>query len=194
MTRLSPGSDAAGSAVPPVEVQRSARRKRTVSAHWSGETVVLQVPARMSAREVKRWERELVPKLVAKRNLAASQRAAKSGDAHLETRAHELSRRHLKGAVQPSSITWSSRQNTRWGSATPATGTVRISRRLESAPSWVLDAVIFHELCHLLEANHGPAFRRLERRYPRMAEAQAFLDGAAWALGEPGFSEQDQHQ
>lgn len=155
---------------------------------------MLQVPARMSAREVKRWERELVPKLVAKRNQAASQRAAKSGDAHLETRAHELSRRHLDGAVQPSSITWSSRQNTRWGSATPATGTVRISPRLESAPSWVLDAVIFHELCHLVEANHGPAFRRLERRYPRMAEAQAFLGGAAWASSEPGFSEQDQHQ
>lgn len=175
-------------------MQRSARRKKTVSAHWSGGAVVLQVPARMSAREVKRWERELVPKLVAKRDQARSARAQRSADTHLEDRAQDLSRRHLNGAANPSSIAWSSRQNTRWGSATPATGTIRISHRLASAPTWVLDAVIFHELCHLLEANHGPAFRSLEQRYPRMAEAQAFLDGAAWASDEPGLSDQDQPQ
>lgn len=194
VNRLFSGADDAASKAPEVQVQRSARRKKTVSAHWSGGTVVLQVPARMSAREVTRWQRELVPKLVAKRDRARSAQAHKSTDTHLQDRALELSRRHLGGAAQPTSITWSARQNTRWGSATPATGAIRISNRLQSAPAWVLDAVIFHELCHLLEANHGPAFRNLEQRGPRMAEAQAFLDGAAWASGEPDGSGLDNHQ
>lgn len=172
-----------------MDVQRSARRKKTVSAHWSGETVVLQVPARMSAREVARWEKELVAKLVTKRARASAARSQRSQDDHLHDRARELSRQHLGGQAEPTSITWSTRQNTRWGSATPATGTIRISSRLRTAPSWVLDAVIFHELCHLLEANHGPQFRKLEQRFPGMAKAQAFLDGAAWALGDPESSD-----
>lgn len=176
---------------PPVEVRRSARRKKTVSAHWSGDRVVLQVPARMPAREVGRWEREMVAKLVASRRRNQARSHHRAGDDYLSRRARELSDRHLGGRARPASISWSSRQNTRWGSATPATGTIRISRRLHSVPEWVLDAVIFHELCHLIEAGHGPAFRALESRLPDMERAQAFLDGAAWALSSPPDADVD---
>lgn len=156
-----------------------------MSAHWSGDSVVLQVPARMSAREVKRWETELVAKLVASRSRATAAGRRRSSDEYLGERAQHLSRTYLDGRARPTSITWSSRQNTRWGSATPATGSIRISDRLRSAPEWVIDSVVLHELCHLLEANHGPAFRALEARSPDTAKAQAFLDGAAWALRSP---------
>lgn len=166
-----------------MEVRRSARRRKTVSAHWSGNTVVLQVPARMSKRDVEHWQRTLVDQLVKKRERAAAEQDHRAGNDHVQQRAQRLSHQYLEGRAEPTSVTWSTRQNTRWGSATPATGKIRINSRLRTAPEWVLDAVIFHELCHLVEADHGPAFRKLERRYPRMAEARAFLDGAAWASG-----------
>ena len=42
---------------PKVEVRRSSRRKRTVTAYRERDTIVVLLPARMSARE----ERESIP-------------------------------------------------------------------------------------------------------------------------------------
>lgn len=50
-------------------------------------------------------------------------------------------------------------QRTRWGSCS-ASGTVSLNWRLLLAPSAVLDYVIVHELCHLLQPNHSPRFWR----------------------------------
>jgi len=51
-------------------------------------------------------------------------------------------------------------QRTRWGSCS-ARGTLSFSWRLLLAPSWVLEDVVCHELCHLRVANHSQAFWRL---------------------------------
>ncbi|MCM3686865.1 MULTISPECIES: YgjP-like metallopeptidase domain-containing protein [Kocuria] len=166
---------------PEVVVRRSARRRKTVSAHWSEDTVVLSVPQSATRREIEHWTRELVPRVVERRRREAARGAARRSDDRLLERARELSRRHLDGRARPSDVRWSARQNSRWGSATPATGVLRISAQLQDAPDWVLDFVLVHELVHLLEADHGPRFRELEARYPLADRAQAFLDGAAWA-------------
>jgi hypothetical protein len=96
-----------------------------------------------------------------------------------------LSHRYLDG-VSPTSIRWSSTQTKRWGSCTLATGEIRISERLRVTPAWVLDAVIVHELAHLLEPNHSPRFRELEQRYPRRNDADAFLEGYGLGLAMAG--------
>lgn len=168
---------------PEVVVRRSARRRTTVSAHWSEDTVVLSVPQAATRREIEHWTRELVPRVVERRRREAAKGADRRSDDRLRQRARELSRRHLEGRARPSDVRWSERQNTRWGSATPATGVVRISSQLQDAPEWVLDFVLVHELAHLLEADHSPRFRELEARYPLAEKARAFLDGAAWARG-----------
>jgi hypothetical protein len=49
----------------------------------------------------------------------------------------------------------------------------------------VLDAVIVHELAHLIEPNHSPRFRELETRYPRRREADLFLEGYTLGLHMP---------
>lgn len=171
---------------PEVVVRRSARRRKTVSAHWSEDTVVLSVPGTATRREIEHWTRELVPRVVARRRREAARGAERRSDDRLLRRAQELSRRHLEGRARPSDVRWSGRQSTRWGSATPATGVVRISAQLQDAPEWVLDFVLVHELAHLLEADHSPRFRELEARYPHAGRARAFLDGAAWAQRRAG--------
>jgi predicted metal-dependent hydrolase len=74
-------------------------------------------------------------------------------------------------------------QSTRWGSCTVESGAIRISERLRGAPGYVVDAVLIHELCHLTEPGHTPAFKALVARTPRLAEAEAYLAGMQFALG-----------
>ncbi len=121
------------------------------------------------------------------RRLARHRPHLHASDDHLEQRARALGRRYLDG-VAPSSIRWSASQNKRWGSCTLETGEIRISERLRVAPDWVLDAVIVHELAHLIEPNHSPRFGQLEHRYPRRRDADAFLEGYALGLHMPGAS------
>ena len=54
-------------------------------------------------------------------------------------------------------------QRTRWASCS-SRGTLSFSWRLVLAPPEVLRYVVVHELCHLREANHGPAFWALVER------------------------------
>jgi len=54
-------------------------------------------------------------------------------------------------------------------------GAVRVSRRLADFPPWVLDYVLVHELAHLAEADHSPAFWALVARYPLAERARGFL-------------------
>jgi len=42
-------------------------------------------------------------------------------------------------------------------------------------PAWVLDYVLIHELAHLIEFNHGPAFDAIVARYPKAERARGYL-------------------
>lgn len=165
------GGAARGAGEPVVEVRRSTRRRRTVSAHREGDRFVVLVPARLSAAEERRWVSRMVERL------SESEARRRPSDGELLARATTLSQRYLGGRAVPSSVRWSSNQRHRWGSCTPADGTVRISQRVKGLPGWVLDYVLLHELAHLLEASHGPAFWQLLEPYPRTERARGFLEG-----------------
>jgi predicted metal-dependent hydrolase len=73
-------------------------------------------------------------------------------------------------------------QRSRWGSCS-SKGTLSFNWRLVLAPHEVLDYVVVHEVCHLVEHNHGAAFWRLvARRRPRYREQKAWLDAYGWEL------------
>lgn len=177
---------AASTPEPPagVEVRRSRRRRRTVTAYRDGDTTVVMIPARFTAAQ----EREWVDRMVAR--LTAQDRRRRPGDADLSTRARELSRRYLGGLARPLSVTWAANQNSRWGSCTPADRTIRLSTRLQGMPAWVIDYVLLHELAHLIEQGHGPRFWSLLESYPRTERARGYLEGFAAArdlrIGEDG--------
>jgi predicted metal-dependent hydrolase len=161
---------------PEVEVRASAKRKKTGTAHWSGSRIVVQIPARLRGKERSRFVDELVERLLTQR----PQNAA--GDASLEERSRVLAELYL-GGVQPASVRWVANQRRRWASCSPASREIRVSSRLRQCPEWVIDAVLVHELAHLLEADHSAAFYELANRHPRQHECEMFLDGFALGLG-----------
>ena len=177
----------ATAAPPTVEVRRSARRRRTVSAYRDGDTIIVLVPARLSRTEEKRLVDEMVAK-VSSREARYASSGPRSGDEALTIRAAQLSRDHLEGRARPASVRWVRNMNSRWGSCTTTDGTIRLSHRLQSMPSWVIDYVLVHELSHLLEPGHGPQFWAWVDRYPRTERARGFLDGVAMAAQLPELS------
>jgi hypothetical protein len=48
-------------------------------------------------------------------------------------------------------------QKSRWGSCAPG-GRLSFNWRLVLAPEWVMDYVVAHEVAHIVEPNHSPAF------------------------------------
>ncbi|RFU21904.1 M48 family peptidase [Geodermatophilus marinus] len=165
-----------------VEVRRSTRRRRTVTAYReSGRTVVL-IPAAFTPAEERRWVAQMVAKLQTREE---RRRRSLGGDDDLMARARALSLAHLDGVPEPASVRWVDNQQRRWGSCTPADRSIRLSSRLRAMPEYVVDYVLVHELAHLVEPSHSTAFWALVARYPRAERARGFLEGIEQASGEP---------
>lgn len=169
---------------PRVEVRRSRRRTRTVSAFREDGLIVVVIPARLSAAE----EREWVDKMVERVTTAEHRR--RPSDDELMRRAVQLSRRFLDGLATPLSVRWVDNQNSRWGSCTPADRTIRISDRVRGMPPYVVDYVLLHELTHLLVHGHGPEFWGWLERYPTLQRARGFLEGVS-ATAQLGITDTD---
>jgi predicted metal-dependent hydrolase len=165
------------SPVPVVDVRRSRRRRRTVSAYRAEDgTVVVLLPARMTKAEERHWVATMVARL------ERSEARRRPSDSVLAQRAERLSERYLEGLARPESVRWVDNQQQRWGSCTPADKAIRLSRRLQGMPEWVVDYVLLHELAHLLERSHTRTFWRLVDRYPKAERAKGFLEGVAQAM------------
>jgi predicted metal-dependent hydrolase len=160
---------------PIVEVRRSRRRRRTVSAYREDDRVVVMIPARLSAKEEREWVTTMLERL------EKSEKRRRPSDAGLKRRASELSNRYLGGLARPLTVRWVDNQNSRWGSCTPSDRSIRLSARLQGMPSWVIDYVLVHELAHLIESGHTPAFWAWVDRYPKAERAKGFLEGVACA-------------
>jgi predicted metal-dependent hydrolase len=174
---------------PEVEVRRSARRRRTVDAHREGSTVVVNIPATMSRAQEEHWVEEMLRRLA--RADERRRPGRRAGDGDLVARSDALASAHLDPIAsdgawpRPASVRWTRPMRTRWASCTPADGTIRVSERLRDVPGWVLDHVLVHELVHLREPHHGPAFRAAEAAYPRSERAIGYLEGLAAGAGLP---------
>jgi predicted metal-dependent hydrolase len=158
-----------------VEVIRSPRRRKTVEARKVGEVLRVSIPASMTAAEEQRWVDEMVKRM---------ERRKLTDRVDLAGRAEALASRY--DLRRPRVIRWVDNQEWRWGSCTPADGTVRISSRLAREPSWVLDYVIVHELAHLSVPRHDSRFWNVVRRYPLAERARGFLIARGLEYGVDG--------
>ncbi len=155
-----------GSHAVPFEVRviRSPKRRKTAEARLVDSVLEVRIPGRSSVAE----ERDFVEHF-----LARFERTSAASSIDVERRAAQLARRY--DLPRPASIRWVDNQRHRWGSCTPADGAIRLSNRMARFPPWVVDYVIVHELAHLVEADHGPAFRALVDRYPQAERARGYL-------------------
>ena len=136
-----------------------------------GETVICKVDLAMMHDSG--GPRRVKPML---ERLERSEKRRRPSDAGLKRRAAELSSRYLGGLARPETVRWVDNQGSRWGSCTPADRAIRLSRRLEGMPSWVIDYVLVHELMHIPQPNHGPRFWRLvEAVCPEFRAAERWL-------------------
>lgn len=163
---------------PEVEVRTSTRRRKTSEARWVGGRIVVTLPAHLRGEARETTIAWLVDRLVARHPLRKT-----VGDDELMARALVLSDRYRVGA-RPTSVRWVTNQSTRWGSCSFHSGEIRLSHRLRPVPEWVLDAVLVHELAHLVHPNHSPDFHRVANAYPRHHEAGLFLAGYGLGLNE----------
>lgn len=90
---------------------------------------------------------------------------------YFKTRLAEHARRM---GVAPPTLRLSNAR-TRWGSLSPKGG-ISLNWRLIKAPPAIIDYVICHELAHLRQRNHSPAFwREVATLFPNYAEARKHL-------------------
>jgi predicted metal-dependent hydrolase len=160
---------------PEVEVRRSHRRTRTVSAYRKDGKVIVMIPARFTRAEESEWVDTMLGRL------ARSEQRGRRTDDQLVRRAGELAREYLDDRARPASVRWVSNMTTRWGSCTTGEGTIRLSDRLQPMPTWVIDYVLLHELAHLLEPNHDARFWAWVDRFPKAERAKGYLEGIAAA-------------
>ena len=169
-------------------VVRSARRVKSIGIGWAGLTLLeVRAPVAMSMREIEQAIVRLLPRLERLR----ARRPMASSDATLEERARQLNVKFFAGKLAWQSIRYVSNQRRRYGSCTPGEGTIRISDQIQAVPSWVRDYVLIHELAHLQEPNHSPAFWALVNRYPLAERARGFLLGMAHAGHLPHEEDDD---
>lgn len=168
-----------------VEVRRSARRKRTVTAFRENGRIVVLMPQRLSRTEEQRWVRDMVARVQAREARAR----INADEDQLFSRALNLHEQYLAAQVSrpvlPRSVVWVTNQNHRWGSCTPGARTIRLSHRLQRLPAWVVDYVLLHELAHLYEGDHSARFWRLLAGYPRTEQAKGYLLGWVDGHGAP---------
>jgi predicted metal-dependent hydrolase len=148
-----------------IEVVRSTKRRKTISAHQVTDDLLrVSIPASLSKAEEQHWVDEMRRRF---------EKAARADKVDLASRAVDLAEQH--GFPRPRSVRWVDNQTTRWGSCTPADGTIRLSSRMNGFPRWVIDAVLVHELAHLLEEGHTTRFDALCARYPLTERATGYL-------------------
>ncbi len=154
----------------PVQVTRSKRSRKTVSARYRDGVLHITIPAWMSRADEQKWVATMEQRFA---------KANRKTDTDLMDRARQLGRAY--GLPKPASVVWTRELKSRWGSCTIDTATIRINGKLTTAPSWVVDYVLVHELAHLVHADHSAAFWDVVNRYPKTERAIGFLMGMGLA-------------
>lgn len=162
-----------------VEVKRSKKRSKTISARIKDGNMILHIPDRFTISEEKFWIEKMKQKLLRIRDEKESLEQEK-----LDYIVRELNKRYLNEDVYPKSIKYSSKQKRLFGSCSVKKRIIRISDRVKRFPDWVIYYIVFHELVHLIHPDHSKSFWNLVRKYPLTEKALGFLIGYSYGCIE----------
>ena len=153
-----------------IQIIRSPKRKRSISARMVGDVMRVNAPAHMpepTLQEIvnkfqRRFERRKLRKeLNLKENLL-----------NVYSR---LNKKYFEGKISVKSIEYATDQTRKWGVCNSRNKAIRISHRLAAMPQWVRDYVVVHEMAHILQPNHSPDFWNLVERYELSERARGYL-------------------
>ena len=162
-----------------IQVTRSQRRHRTISARMKNGVMKVSAPTHISEEHLQKIVERFRLKFERKSKIAELGR-----NEDLAKIADKLNRRYFGGRIQVNSIEYATNQNSRFGSCNYRRKTIRISHRLANMPFWVRDYVIVHEMAHVLEPNHGRNFYNLISAYPLAERSRGFLLAKGFELEE----------
>ena len=161
-----------------VEVVRSSRRRKTITAEQRDGRLVVRLPAGLTRAEECSWVEVMVHRMERRRRLDRL-----NAGRDLQRRAARLNERYFDGQLRWRSLRYVANQRDRYGSCTPEDGSIRISHRVAEMPPWVREYVLVHELAHLLVPDHSLRFWRLVGRYPLAERARGYLIAKGWEEG-----------
>jgi predicted metal-dependent hydrolase len=162
-----------------INIIRSERRKKTVSARLVEGGMVVSAPASMSSERL-----EVIIAGFRARFRRRKIREELNMGSDLLARSRALHEKFFDGRLRLVSIEYAADQESTFGCCNHRTGRIRISHRVSAMPRWVRDYVIVHEMAHLLEPHHGSAFWKLVSRYPLAERARGYLIAAGMHEGE----------
>jgi predicted metal-dependent hydrolase len=123
--------------------------------------LLLSIPEHLNPFDQVEMRRKLLSKFTAKRFLP-----------EVTDRVHQINDQHFGKEIQFIKLKYN-RSN--WGSCS-SKNNINLSTRLLLAPDAAIDYVIIHELCHLIEMNHSPAFyNEVQSRCPNYRKQERWL-------------------
>ncbi|MCK4463780.1 MAG: M48 family metallopeptidase, partial [Candidatus Omnitrophica bacterium] len=153
-----------------VEIIRSEKRRRTISARLVKDIMYVYAPAKISDTELKNTIDSLKRRLKKKKLKHNIDRTS-----DLKTIAERINREYFNGGLKIKSIEYSTNQLRSFGCCNYKTQRIRISHRLWQMPAWVQDYVILHEMAHLIEPNHSKSFWDIVFQYKLTERAKGYL-------------------
>ena len=153
-----------------IQITRSQRRRKTVSARMKNGVIEVSAPVDISEGKLREIVERFQLKFERKSKITELSRSE-----DLTKIAGKLNQRYFNGQITVNSIKYVTNQNSRFGSCNYRRKTIRISHRLASMPVWVRDYVIIHEMAHILEPNHDKSFYNLVSVYPLAERSRGFL-------------------
>lgn len=151
-----------------VVIIRSKKRKSSIEAKIVKEKLFIYLPNTINESEEKKWIEKMT------KWSQNYQKKKELNSSNLIKRAEELNNKYFKGNLD-FSIKFVTNQNTRFGSCTSSTKTIRISDKIAKMPRWVQDYVIIHELAHIMHPNHTKKFWEKVNEYKFAERARGYL-------------------
>lgn len=149
---------------------RSNKRRKTASAKLNKSVMCVYVPKHISDSELER-----ITSFFKKRFMRSILKKNLNKEKPLSEIAERINREYFSGKLTIASIEYVTDQYSKFGCCNYSNKTIRISHRISEMPEWVRDYVVFHEMAHLLEPNHGKSFWNIVSAYKLSERAKGYL-------------------
>jgi predicted metal-dependent hydrolase len=173
-----------GPPISEIEIIRSSKRKKTVSARLNNGVLAVCAPTSISDKELNKIIARLTERLLKKKLKRELDR-----EQNLKEIAEKLNKKYFGGRLPITAIEYSTNQNSRFGCCNLKTGKILISHKLAAMPDWVRDYVILHELAHLIIPDHSKSFHDLTAKYRWKERAIGYLMAKGYEEKETDISD-----